>query len=491
MTTPNDDLEGSAARRAWLTLPAGEGVRRLALSQLGLAEELLGAFDRENPEALHDLRVSLRRLRSTLRSYRDVLADGPTPKTLKRLSKVVGRTGRGRDTEVQVAWIDAQLAALDEAERAQAIAFRDALLVEKDDAYRALESETLPAIARTLVKLRRELATYSIHRTLDLDEEVPKTFAEILRDAVLGELESLTDELRSIRGLDDDESIHDARIAGKRLRYLLEPFREASENGKNAARALKRLQDVLGDLHDAAVRADLLAHAIEGAAVAQARRAVADVVKSAKKALEGRADVGLLSLLRVTHEGRVVLYESLRAEYVEGESLLSLAAAIHVALDELAPKESVEIERKYLLSGLPPEAKAQKPLLLEQGYVPGKAIIERVRRTVSGRKTTYARTMKLGAGVKRIEVEEPLTKSLYDRIFALTEGRRVRKHRHEVTEADGLVWQIDVFLDRDLVLAEVELDAESDTPSLPAWLEPFVVREVTDEPEFVNARLAR
>ena len=94
--------------------------------------------------------------------------------------------------------------------------------------------------------------------------------------------------------------------------------------------------------------------------------------------------------------------------------------------------------------------------------------------------------------MRRIEVEEATTRELFEALWALTEGRRVRKRRHVVPHGE-LAWEIDDFADRDLVLAEVELpaDATDTTVTLPAWLAPHVVREVTDEAEFVNARLAR
>jgi CYTH domain-containing protein len=56
---------------------------------------------------------------------------------------------------------------------------------------------------------------------------------------------------------------------------------------------------------------------------------------------------------------------------------------------------------------------------------------------------------------------------------------------------DGaLTWEIDEFLDRDLVLAEVELPDPAAKFALPEWLEPFVVREVTEDPAFQNLNLA-
>ena len=53
-----------------------------------------------------------------------------------------------------------------------------------------------------------------------------------------------------------------------------------------------------------------------------------------------------------------------------------------------------------------------------------------------------------------------------------------------------LVWEIDEFLDHPLVLAEVELPSETYDVQVPAWLEPHIEREVTEEPAFRNYHLA-
>lgn len=63
------------------------------------------------------------------------------------------------------------------------------------------------------------------------------------------------DELRGFAGAalapDASQAQHDMRIAAKRLRYLLEIFEPCLGEEASAARAAaKRLQGVLGDLHD-------------------------------------------------------------------------------------------------------------------------------------------------------------------------------------------------------------------------------------------------
>ncbi len=144
-----------------------------------------------------------------------------------------------------------------------------------------------------------------------------------------------------------------------------------------------------------------------------------------------------------------------------------------------------EIERKFLLNGLPAFDRPDSVAEIEQGYLPGKKLIERIRRVRSEGREEFLRTIKEGTGMTRLEVEEPVPAELFDQLWPLTEGRRLRKHRHKVKDGK-LTWEIDEFQDRDLVLAEVELDSPSAEVTVPDWLRPHLVREVTDDSRYSN-----
>jgi CYTH domain-containing protein len=128
--------------------------------------------------------------------------------------------------------------------------------------------------------------------------------------------------------------------------------------------------------------------------------------------------------------------------------------------------------------------------VVEQGYLPGKQLVERLRRVKDHGSTRFYRTVKVGTGLVRTEIEEETTRAVFDRMWPLTKGRRLKKRRHRVRAGD-LTWEIDDFADRKLVLAEVELPDRETKVALPKWLRPHVVRDVTDEEEFQNVRLAR
>ncbi|HEV8215903.1 MAG TPA: CYTH domain-containing protein [Gemmatimonadaceae bacterium] len=152
---------------------------------------------------------------------------------------------------------------------------------------------------------------------------------------------------------------------------------------------------------------------------------------------------------------------------------------------------SYEIERKYLLRGQPPRTVGAPSLEIDQGYIPGDRIRERIRRARDANNVWYYRTIKMGSGIQRIEIEEEATEAFFQAVWPLTLGRRVRKRRYHV-EDNGLLWEIDEFLDRpSLWLAELELTHADEKVEIPDWLAPFVEREVTDDPSYTNRALAR
>src|SRR3982750_2778927 len=119
---------------------------------------------------------------------------------------------------------------------------------------------------------------------------------------------------------------------------------------------------------------------------------------------------------------------------------------------------SYEIERKYLLRGQPSRTAGAPSLEIDQGYIPGERIRERIRRARGLESTHYYRTIKMGSGIQRIEIEEETTEAFFDAVWPLTAGIRVRKRRYLI-DSGRLLWEVDEFLDRPAFwLAELELE---------------------------------
>ena len=150
-----------------------------------------------------------------------------------------------------------------------------------------------------------------------------------------------------------------------------------------------------------------------------------------------------------------------------------------------------EIERKYLLRALPARVHHARALDIDQGYLPGTRINERIRRARSAEDVRFYRTIKMGKGIDRFEVEEETTEIFFTAVWPLTRGARIHKRRFILPEGD-VTWEVDEFLDRDgLWLAEVELERVDQVVDIPSWLRDVIDREVTDEVEYTNHALAR
>lgn len=473
-----------------MDLSAEEGARVVALGLLGAARDAARALAAgEGDEPLHDFRVSVRRLRSALRAFRPWL--GVKPRLERRLKRLGHSTNEARDAEVQLEWLAPRREALASpahvAGHGLAVARYEARLHGAPDAARIAAR-----FGRIEEKLRRGLERYE-RRVATAGDDGPG-FGAVLGSLVRDHLDALVAGVGAIRDAGDVERVHRARIHGKRLRYLLEPLRgypraDASE----AVAALKQLQDVLGDLHDAHVLADELGAALVEVSAERARlvhRAALGAGESVRERLRGSPRPGLLALLRLVRERRDALYADLERAWRAG-GLAALASRVRDLADAVEARAGgrLEHERKLLLAALPPRAESEEAVEIVQGWLPGTRLRERIRRVRRGGVDRYFRAMKRGAGASRLEAEEETTREVFDTLWPLTEGRRITKRRHRVREG-GRVWEIDVFTDRDLVLAEVELPAREDEVELPEWLRPLALRDVSDDPAFRNENLA-
>ncbi|MEA2250739.1 MAG: adenylate cyclase [Solirubrobacteraceae bacterium] len=151
--------------------------------------------------------------------------------------------------------------------------------------------------------------------------------------------------------------------------------------------------------------------------------------------------------------------------------------------------EGTEIERKFLVADPPPDLERHPSTAIEQGYLAVDADGTEVR--VRRRDGRALLTVKSGGGRSRVEEEVEIEPERFERLWPLTEGRRIEKRRYELPAPDGRTIELDVYAGalRGLVVAEVEFGSEDEADAFeaPAWLG----AEVTDDPRFKNQRLAR
>ena len=471
---------------------AQEGVRRVALVALDQARDAALRLEenREDERALHGLRVGLRRLRSCLRAYEDVFEPALPDKARRQLKKVARATNPGRDAEVQRAWVT-RLADGAEAREEAGMRWLEAQLASQTDAeYGRIRGAVLSDFRGLSKRLRKRLDRYSLTFTVGEGHGQPR-FGQVAADAIERHLDALIAGLSRVHTSADEEKAHDARIHGKRLRYLIEPLRPEHKEAKALVKRLKTLQDLLGDLQDLYFLRGTAGRALEERALEQARQLrLAAEDGRLGEALEVDERAGLIALLARIGEHRSTRFEGLMQDWLaDGAELSRLSADVRRFCGQLR-HEPIEIERKYLLSALPPEVEKHPSAEIDQGYLPGESITERVRRTRREGGDKLVRTVKYGRTLRRIELQEKLAPDVFETFWRLTEGRRVQKRRY-VVPAGELAWEIDAFSDRELVLAEIELPSEDTEVVIPEWLAPYIVRDVTDEPEYLNVHLAK
>ncbi len=483
----------TSAPGTWGMETAPRGARRVALR---LLDDVKSAHVRletpDDAEALHDFRVAVRRLRSWVRMLRDEL-EGSVPRSVAQaLADFASTSNAGRDAEVLLDWLAGAITQLPPRHRSAARWMIRQQEARKGESSRELQRLLGQSFDVTLQRLERRFRRYRATLYLD-DGPRDATLAQRVAERMRAQSSQLTELLGRIQGVDDDAAIHRGRIAGKRLRYLLEPLADMHPDLASLIARLKRLQDTLGAVHDAHVWGEALHRTLQHAADQEGRalRRVATGASAERRrsALPSRA--GLMALANAMHAHAASEFEVFHREWTGNAGAPFFAdlekAAIILSDAHSAP---LEIERKYLLTQIPPEMPRGTTTELHQGYLPGEHIVERLRRTTRAKRTNYARTIKLGRGLVRTEIEEPTTRELFDALWPLTEGKRVEKTRHAI-KVGALTWEIDVFTDRELVLAEVELTDERQEVKLPDWLAPYVERDVTEESTYVNYVLAK
>src|SRR5262249_42729712 len=147
---------------------------------------------------------------------------------------------------------------------------------------------------------------------------------------------------------------------------------------------------------------------------------------------------------------------------------------------------AIEIERKFVVDEPPADLDRWPSTAIEQGYV---AIADdgtevRVRR----RAGQSVLTVKSGGARTRVEEEIEIEAERFERLWPLTEGRRIEKTRYEIAGDGGATIELDVYDGAlaGLVVAEVEFDSENDADAFaaPDWFG----HEVTDDARYKNQR---
>src|SRR5438552_1459317 len=345
--------------------PVERGVRLVAISLLddahqagdkltNLSNELRDG-DRAADDSLHDFRVAVRRVRSWVRAFKPWLQDDMSRKRRRRLSGIAEATRAARDAAVHIEWLSNERTTLTGRQRVGQTWLSERLETQRSEgADTALEAAA--DFAPMVPKLTRRLKFY---RAAVSEPERAERLGAIFAERLLKESEELRDRLAAVHRFTDVKEAHRARIGAKNLRYLAEPLAKLVGDGDAIIETLKTLQDSLGDLHDVHIFAD-------------------ELVAATAKA--GAPRPGLFGLARLLHERGMHAFAEIERDWLNDAGAAFFERVRDLAA-EIAHRASrgTEIEHKYLLRQLPAAAADAPSVEIEQGYLPGEKLIERMR----------------------------------------------------------------------------------------------------------------
>ena len=170
-----------------------------------------------------------------------------------RVRGLIKRLGAVRDCDVQLVYLGSALTSLADEERQAFEPMRERLTEQHAEArtrlLRALDS---PAIRHWVQDWERHLRAGAPGST----RAQRATTAEIARTLVRAAAQTLRKRARRIDKDSAPDDYHEVRIRAKRLRYTLDAFAELYGEAaqQSYAKALGKLQTVLGEYNDASVR---------------------------------------------------------------------------------------------------------------------------------------------------------------------------------------------------------------------------------------------
>lgn len=240
-------------RRGMSSADAFAAIVRSCIRHFRLNEPIL--LETRSTESLHQARVAMRRLRSALSLFGNLVTDADSEGLKRRLRTASGLLGEGRNLDVYLEGVTAQAGAPEDADEALT-RFLTRMRADRERAYdRIVATLDSPRFRRLML----DLLAWTEAGPWRND---PERRAACERRIEVYAAELLAKRRRRVkrRGehLDriDPVARHEVRIDAKKLRYASEFFAGLVPDGKSRRRhrtflgALEKLQGCLGDLND-------------------------------------------------------------------------------------------------------------------------------------------------------------------------------------------------------------------------------------------------
>jgi triphosphatase len=251
----------------WPTSSAGQAfqlIARVCVRQILANRPAVIAGD---AEALHQMRIGLRRLRTAISLFDEVVADDQREAIKQDLKWITEKLGPPRDLDVlQTEVLDPLLKVIpDETERAEVQKeFKTRRQQAHEAAAQSIETDRFVTSVLALVEwIEAGPWTSASDPLISLRREFP--IDEYAADELARRRKKIRKQGKHLSGLSTKKR-HKLRIRAKKLRYASEFFEDTFPGKKNkchrkqAVEALKDLQSALGELNDVAARERMMSN---------------------------------------------------------------------------------------------------------------------------------------------------------------------------------------------------------------------------------------
>lgn len=222
-----------------------------AIARMEAVAPLICADD--NPEDLHDFRVAIRRTRSVLGSFHKWAHAESSAKLRAELKEIAAKTDHLRDLDVLLG---------------DHTALCDRLPTSLHDGCDELEAKLYAERSSAHAALLEYLVSESFSNALARCREYTQQLATDVADAPLQitaarvtphRISRLQRRSGKLSKSAPDFELHQLRIAGKKMRYMLDFLEPAlpAKKRRRALKSLKQAQDDLGRFHDLCVQQEL------------------------------------------------------------------------------------------------------------------------------------------------------------------------------------------------------------------------------------------
>jgi CHAD domain-containing protein len=223
-----------------------------------------------DPEGVHSMRVASRRLRSALRDFAPYLRKRGLTSVLKQMRNIADALGEVRDQDVAILALE-KIETEAPAEFSEALkqfidARKELRVQSRKELKSILEKNRLKQLkADFIVGLDEATVTHeSATRRSPSPAEI--TFSKMSRTIILDRLKELDKLSSGLFKPFEIDSLHEMRIAAKRLRYAVELFQPCWGNSiATYAKRAARIQTALGEVHDCDVWIESLGKYIDAA----------------------------------------------------------------------------------------------------------------------------------------------------------------------------------------------------------------------------------